>query len=169
MPAMSRVPRAPTFHTPREVPASWFNILNSFFIIALAPLFSKLWDSPLNPPVCLKFALGLVLLGFGFGLLAFGGRGIAQGAASASVSMVWLILAYLLHTMGELALSPVGLSYISKLAPEGGLGVTFGIWFGATAVANYLAGWTGSFIDTISARYPPCRGSEGGWVCLIVP
>jgi POT family proton-dependent oligopeptide transporter len=136
-----------------EVPASWFGILNSFFIIAFAPLFSKIWESKINPSGPVKFALGLILLGLGFAVLAFGGLSIPQGAQTASVSMVWLILAYLLHTLGELCLSPVGLSYVSKLAPAKLVGMMFGIWFGATAIANYLAGWTGSLIDKITEAY----------------
>lgn len=136
-----------------EVPASWFGILNSFFIIAFAPLFSKIWESKYNPSASIKFALGLILLGLGFGALAFGAASIPQGAATASVSMIWLILAYFLHTMGELALSPVGLSYVSKLAPARLVGLMFGVWFGASAIANYLAGWTGSLIDQITEMY----------------
>jgi POT family proton-dependent oligopeptide transporter len=136
-----------------EVPASWFGILNSFFIIAFAPLFSKMWESKYNPSASIKFALGLILLGLGFGVLAYGGLGIASGAQTAQVSMVWLILAYFLHTMGELCLSPVGLSYVSKLAPVRLVGLMFGIWFLASALANYLAGWTGSLIDKIAEMY----------------
>ena len=68
------------------------------------------------------------------------------------VSLWWLVLAFLFHTLGELCLSPVGLSYVSKLAPARLVGVMFGVWFGATAVANYLAGWTGSYIDDISGQ-----------------
>lgn len=133
-----------------EVPASWFQILNSFFIIAFAPLFSKIWESRFNPSASFKFALGMILLGLGFGAVAWGSATIPKGAETASVSLWWLVLAFLLHTLGELCLSPVGLSYVSKLAPARLVGLMFGVWFGATAVANYLAGWTGSYIDVIS-------------------
>lgn len=136
-----------------EVPASWFGILNSFFIISFAPLFSKIWESKFNPSAALKFALGLTLLGLGFGVLAYGSKDIAPGAETAAVSMVWLVLAYLLHTLGELTLSPVGLSYVSKLAPAKFVGLMFGIWFLASAIANYFAGWTGSFVDKIAEQY----------------
>ena len=132
-----------------EVPASWFGILNSFFIISLAPLFSKIWESKFNPSGPIKFGIGLILVGIGFAILAYGGMDIPQGAKSASVSMVWLILAYCFHTMGELCISPVGLSFISKLAPLKWVGLMFGIWFTMTAIANYLAGFTGSYIDPI--------------------
>ena len=136
-----------------EVPASWFSILNSFFIITLAPLFSKIWESKFNPSGPIKFGLGLILLGLGFAILAYGGLTIGQGAKTASVGMVWLILAYLFHTMGELCVSPVGLSYISKLSPVKIVGMMFGIWFVATFIANTLAGLTGSLIDKITSAY----------------
>lgn len=136
-----------------EVPASWFGILNSFFIIAFAPLFSKLWETKYNPSGPVKFAIGLILLGLGFAILAYGGSTIPQGAKTASVSMLWLILAYLFHTLGELCVSPVGLSYVSKLAPVKLVGLMFGIWFVANFIANYTAGLTGSFIDEITTKY----------------
>jgi POT family proton-dependent oligopeptide transporter len=136
-----------------EVPASWFGILNSFFIIAFAPLFSKMWESRYNPSGPVKFAIGLILMGLGFAILAYGGMSIPQGAKVASVSMIWLILAYLLHTLGELCVSPVGLSYVSKLAPVKLVGLMFGIWFIANFVANLTAGLTGSFIDPIIEKY----------------
>lgn len=136
-----------------EVPASWFGILNSFFIIAFAPLFSKLWESRLNPTGPVKFALGLILLGIGFGALAYGAFGIPSGAKTASVSLIWLVLAYLLHTLGELCLSPVGLSYVSKLAPARLVGMMFGLWFVSNFFANLLAGISGSFIDKIANTY----------------
>lgn len=136
-----------------EVPASWFQILNSFFIISFAPLFSKIWESKLNPSGPVKFAIGLLLLGIGFAILAYGGSTIPQGAQTASVSMIWLILAYWFHTMGELCVSPVGLSYVSKLSPARFVGLMFGIWFVANFFANLLAGLTGSFIDNIINNY----------------
>jgi POT family proton-dependent oligopeptide transporter len=136
-----------------EVPASWFGILNSFFIIAFAPLFSKIWESKYNPSGPIKFAIGLILLGLGFAILAYGGMSIPSGAKTASVSMIWLILAYLFHTLGELCISPVGLSYVSKLSPVKLVGLMFGIWFIANFVANLLAGLSGSLIDNISEKY----------------
>lgn len=136
-----------------EIPASWFGILNSLFIIIFAPLFSKIWQSRLNPSAPVKFAFGLILLGIGFGFLAYGGLPIEQGAKTASVSIIWLIMAYLFHTLGELSLSPVGLSYVSKLSPPNLLSLMFGIWFTATALANGLAGLLGSLIDKITEAY----------------
>ena len=132
-----------------EVVASWFGILNSFFIITFAPMFSKFWAKGIIKSGPLKFAMGLALLAFGFALLAFGSNGIPQGAKTASVSMVWLIFAYLFHTLGELCLSPVGLSYVSKLAPVRLIGLMFGVFFLSNFMANWAGGMTGSYIDTI--------------------
>ncbi|PTT90823.1 MFS transporter [Pelomonas sp. HMWF004] len=136
-----------------EVPATWFGVLNSFFIVVLAPMFSKMWEEKWNPSGPVKFGVGLVLLGLGFAVLSYGSAGIPQGAKTAQVSMMFLTLAYLLHTMGELCLSPVGLSYISKLAPVRLLGLMFGVWFLNSAIANKIAGSTGAYIDQISSTY----------------
>ena len=136
-----------------EVPATWFSVLNSLFIVVLAPMFSRLWEKHWNPSGPVKFGVGLVLLGLGFAVLSYGSAGIPQGAKTAQVSMLYLSVAYLFHTMGELCLSPVGLSYISKLAPTRLLGLMFGVWFLNTAIANKIAGSTGSYIDAISSQY----------------
>lgn len=136
-----------------EVAASWFQILNSFFIITLATVFSRLWERVWNPSGPVKFALGLMLLGLGFVVLAYGSKDIPQGAATASVSMVWLILAYFFHTTGELCLSPVGLSYVSKLSPKKFIGLIFGLWFASSAIANIVGGQLGGLIDKISTEY----------------
>ena len=136
-----------------EVPASWFSILNSFYIITFAPLFSKLWESKYNPSATVKFGAGLILLGLGFGILAYGSASISQGEQTASVSMIFLILAYLLHTLGELTLSPVGLSYVSKLVPAAKIGLMYGLWYIAIGMGNKAAGSMGGMIDTITAQY----------------
>jgi len=132
-----------------EVAASWFGILNSFFIITFAPLFSKFWNTGIIRSGPIKFALGLILVAIGFGILAFGSMSIPIGAKTASVSMTWLILAYLFHTLGELCLSPVGLSYVSKLAPVRLIGIMFGVFFLSNFLANWAGGMTGSYIDPI--------------------
>ncbi|MEI6866534.1 peptide MFS transporter [Flavicella sp.] len=136
-----------------EIPASWFGILNSFFIIAFAPLFSKIWESKFNPPASVKFGVGLILLGLGFGVLAYGSTSIPSGAETASVSVIWLVLAYLLHTLGELTLSPVGLSYVSKLVPATKIGLMFGLWYVAIGMGNKIAGSMGGMIDQITSDY----------------
>lgn len=133
-----------------EIPATWFNVLNSLFIITLAPLFSKWWESKYNPSANAKFGIGMILLGLGMGFIAFGGKDIAPGAESASVSFVWLILVYLFHTMAELCISPVGLSYVSKLVPGRMIAFMFGVWYLAIAIANKVAGMLGESSTNIA-------------------
>ncbi|MBC8766412.1 peptide MFS transporter [Arenibacter sp. BSSL-BM3] len=136
-----------------QVDATWFGILNSFFIITLAPFFSRWWESKYNPSAAMKYGIGLILLGLGFAVLSFGASGIPSGAQTASVSMIFLILAYLLHTMGELCISPVGLSYLSKLVPARMIGFMFGVWYLAIAIGQKAAGTMGGMIDKISEQY----------------
>ena len=139
--------------TSTEVPITWFAILNSLFIIVFAPLFAKWWDSSYNPPASVKYFLGLALLGIGFGFLAFGARNVPSGADSASLSMIWLVLAYLFHTLGELCLSPMGLSYLSKLIPSRMIAFMFGVYYLAVAIGNKLAHYIGGDIDKITQEY----------------
>ena len=135
-----------------EVAAGWFQIFNSLFIICFAPAFASLWEKKISwlqrGPV--KFAMGLILLGLGFAILALGASTIPDGAKTASVSMFWLIAAYLFHTLGELCISPVGLSYVSKLAPVRLIGLMFGVFFVANFIANFAGGLTGSYIEPIA-------------------
>jgi POT family proton-dependent oligopeptide transporter len=133
-----------------EITVSWFSILNSFFIIVFASFFSKWWDSKYNPSAAVKYGLGLIIMAIGFGLLAFGAYGITEGV---KVSMVWLILAYLFHTLGELCLSPVGLSYVSKLVPARMIAFMFGMWYLAIAIGNKLAAVFGGQIENITEQY----------------
>jgi POT family proton-dependent oligopeptide transporter len=133
-----------------EVPASWFGTLNSLFIIAFAPLFSKLWDSKYNPNANLKYAMGMLLLGIGMACVAIGASSIPVGAESASVSIIWLILVYFFHTMAELCISPVSLSYVSKLVPGRMIAMMFGIWYLAVAIGMKLAGMFGEYSDAVA-------------------
>jgi len=133
-----------------EVPASWFGVLNSLFIITLAPLFSKVWESKYNPTANVKFGIGMFLLALGMACVAFGATGIEPGAKTASVSMIWLILVYLFHTMGELCISPVGLSYVSKLVPGRMIAFMFGVYYLAIAIGMKLAGVFGENVDKIA-------------------
>ena len=133
-----------------EVPATWFSVLNSFFIITLAPLFSKWWESKYNPNANMKYGIGMLLLALGMACVAFGAMGIEPGAKTASVSMIWLILVYLFHTMAELCISPVGLSYVSKLVPARMIAFMFGVWYLAVAIGMKGAGKFGENIDKIA-------------------
>ena len=133
-----------------EITTSWFSILNSFFIIAFASLFSKWWESKYNPSAAVKYGLGLIVMALGFGILAIGANGLEEGMR---VSLVWLVFAYLFHTLGELCLSPVGLSYVSKLVPARMIGFMFGMWYLAIAIGNYAAGYLGGKIETIQEQY----------------
>lgn len=137
-----------------EITTSWFSILNSFFIIAFASLFTKWWDSKYNPSAAVKYGLGLIIMAIGFGVLAFGSQTIPQGATAGMVrvSIVWLILAYLFHTLGELCLSPVGLSYVSKLVPGRMIAFMFGMWYLAIAIGNKLAASMGGMIEEIAKK-----------------
>ncbi|MFA4869941.1 MAG: peptide MFS transporter [Pedobacter sp.] len=133
-----------------EITVSWFSIMNSFFIIAFASVVSKIWDSKYNPPAAVKYGMGLIIMSLGFGLLAFGSHGVAEGV---KVSMIWLVLAYLFHTLGELCLSPVGLSYVSKLVPARMIAFMFGMWYLAIAIGNKLAAIIGGQIENITKEY----------------
>lgn len=133
-----------------EVPATWFSTLNSLFIITLAPLFSKIWESKYNPNANLKYGIGMFLLGLGMVAVAFGANGIEPGAETASVSMIWLILVFLFHTMGELCISPVGLSYVSKLVPTRMIAFMFGVWYLAVAIGMKGAGMFGEEVEAIA-------------------
>ncbi|WP_171047071.1 peptide MFS transporter [Mesohalobacter halotolerans] len=133
-----------------EIPVSWFSILNSFFIIAFASFFSKWFDSKYNPSATMKYGLGLIIMAIGFGVLAWGSHGIQEGM---KVGMVWLVLAYLFHTLGELCSSPIGLSYVSKLVPARMIALMFGMWYLAIAIGNKLAAVFGGEIENITEEY----------------
>ncbi len=133
-----------------EIKASWFGVLNSLFIITFAPLFSKWWESKYNPSANVKFGIGMFLLAIGMAFVAFASRDIAPGAQTASVSFVWLIFVYLFHTLGELCISPIGLSYVSKLVPARMIALMFGVWYLAVAIGMKTAGKFGENIDKIA-------------------
>ena len=132
-----------------EVTITWFGILNSLFIIVFAPIFTKWWDSTYNPPASVKYFLGLFLLGLGFAFLAFGARNVPLGAETAALSMAWVVFAYLFHTLGELCLSPMGLSYLSKLVPARMIAFMFGVYYLAIAIGNKLAHYVGGDMEHI--------------------
>ncbi len=124
-----------------EVPASMFQSINAFYIITLGPIFAWLWlwlsRRGWEPSTPVKFGLGLVQLGAGFLVLVAGAASVATGSLT---PLVFIFLIYMLHTMGELCLSPVGLSAMTKLAPASMISLLMGTWFLASAAGNYIAG-----------------------------
>ncbi|MFT4855313.1 MAG: POT family proton-dependent oligopeptide transporter [Algoriphagus sp.] len=124
-----------------EIPASYFQSINSLFIIIFAPFFGALWvwlgRRNLEPSSPLKFTFGLILLGVGFLIMYFAAKIAASGDLAAPT---WLIMTYMIHTFGELSLSPVGLSLVTKLAPKNYGGQMMGIWFLSVALGNLFAG-----------------------------
>ncbi len=143
-----------------EMPASWLQSVNPFFIIILAPIFGALWvklaSKQLNPSAPLKFGFGLILLGLGFLLMMYASRIVVSGLdESVRVSTMWLVMTYLLHTCGELTLSPVGLSMTTKLSPPKFVGQMMGIWFIGAALGNLIAGlFAGNFEEDNVAQMP---------------
>jgi len=133
-----------------EITVSFFSTLNSFFIIACASLVSKVWDSKYNPPAAIKYGLGLIIMALGFGCLFIGTSGVAEGVR---ISFLWLVGAYFFHTIGELCLSPVGLSYVSKLVPARMIAFMFGMWYLAVAIGQKLAALLGGQIENITKEY----------------
>lgn len=133
-----------------EVPlkASYFQAVNPIFVVLLAPLFAKLWIKmgDKDPSIPSKFGWGLFLQGIGFTIVAIGSTFIANGPVSA----LWLIFTYMFCTMGELCLSPVGLSMVTKLAPLKFMSLFMGIWLMASFFGNLLAGWLASFYESWS-------------------
>ena len=129
-------------------PSSWFQSLNSLYIIALAPVFAWLWVrmGSSEPSTAAKFAVGLIFVGAGFAILVVAARLAQQGI---QVSPMWLAMTYLLHTIGELSLSPVGLSAMTKLAPARIAGLMMGVWFLAASVGNFIAGRLSGFYEAM--------------------
>ncbi len=138
------------------IPASWFQSLNPAFILLLAPLYSMLWVAlarrQLDPGSPLKFAIGLMILGLGFAVMIGAATLIAAGQ---QVLPTWLIFTYLFHTMGELALSPVGMSAVTKLAPRRFVGQMMGAWFLSLALGSILAGLIAGRFTTDSVAEMP--------------
>jgi POT family proton-dependent oligopeptide transporter len=129
-------------------PSSWFQSLNSVFIIIFAPIFAWLWIALARrqPSVPSKFALGLVGAGIGFVILVPAANFAATGL---KVSVMWLTVTYLLHTWGELCISPVGLSAMTKLAPARIISLIMGVWFLGASVGNYLGGQMASLYSSM--------------------
>ena len=143
-------------------PSSWFQSVNSFFIFTLAPVFAWVWvrlaargQEPSSPA---KFVIGLVCVGLGFVVLIVPAQAAEAGVKA---SPMWLILTYLLHTIGELSLSPVGLSAMTRLAPARIAGLVMGVWFLGTSVGNFIGGRLGGLYESMAL--PTLFGAVGGF------
>ena len=151
-----------------EVPAGSFLSLNALFIIIFAPVFAWLWvwldKRNIQPNTAVKFGLAILLVGLGFGALVMGGS-FANGG---KVAAIWLVLAYLLHTWGELCLSPVGLSSVTKLSPGRIVGFMMGVWFLATAAAEYVSVLLANLasIDTSGGEVLDVSAATAGYIDL---
>jgi len=161
-----------------EVPAGVLQAVNPLFIIIFAPVLAAFWlflgrhDRDLSAPA--KFAAGLIFLGMGFGVIYFAAGYVLAGE---KVAMTWLVLTYLLHSWGELCLSPVGLSSMTKLVPTRFVGQVLGVWFMATALGTNLAGrLSGDYDATNLASLPALflkifwwGAIAGGLMLLLTP
>jgi POT family proton-dependent oligopeptide transporter len=134
----------------QEIPASTFQAVNPIFILIFGPVLAALWSflgaRRLEPSTTVKFALGLFQLGLGFAVFWYGARTAGQRGV---VALVWLVLGYLPYTTGELCLSPVGLSMVTRLSPARLVSTVMGTWFLASAYAQYLAAMIAQFTSVV--------------------
>jgi len=138
-----------------QIPASYFQSINPVLIMALAPIFSVIWlqlaSIGKNPRTPIKFAFGLILVGLGFIVMSMANTRANTGIL---VSPMWLLMVYFLHTTGELCLSPIGLSMISKLSPQKIVSVMMGVWFASIALAQYMAGILEALLHNLLPQMP---------------
>ncbi|WP_299583102.1 peptide MFS transporter [uncultured Sunxiuqinia sp.] len=143
-----------------EIPASWFQSVNAIFIVGFAPLFSILWakldKKNLNPNTPMKFAWGMIMLSLGFVVMAIAYTKSTTGEAITLVSPLWLVFVFMLHTFGELCLSPIGLSMVTKLSPPKLVSTMMGVWMGSFAAGNFVA----SQMKAISMKLEAAIGQE---------
>lgn len=148
-----------------EMPASWFQSVNPLAIIIFAPLFAVLWtklgQKNIEPPSPMKQSIGLFLLSVGYLVIALGVKGVT---AEDKVSMFWLFSMYILHTLGELCLSPIGLSMVAKLAPARLASLLMGVWFMSTAMANDFAGMLSKLYPVQNPETGIVEPTHFGWI-----
>lgn len=139
-----------------NAPAEWFQSVNPLFILTLAPIFAMIWvklaKRGREPSTPVKFGLGLILLGLGFVMMVLGAQAYEAGAGVVRVSAFYLLAAYFLHTVGELCLSPVGLSMVTKLAPVKFASLLMGAWFLANFAANKTSGVLAGSVNAIGQK-----------------
>ena len=133
-----------------EIAVSWFSVLNSFFVITLASSISKIWSSKYNPSVAFKYGFGLFFVALGYLVVWYGAKGLSEDM---KVSIAYIILIYFFHTIGELFISPVGLSYVSKLVPHRMIAFMFGTWYLGIAIAQKVAATLGGQVVAITKAY----------------
>jgi len=145
------------FFADGQHPVTWYQSINALMIILLSPVFAWLWITlgrrNLDPSAPAKFGLGLLQLGLGFGVMMLAAELVV--ASDGAVAPTWLVLTYLLHTTGELCLSPIGLSNVTKLAPQRFVGQMMGTWFLGAAVGNLVAGLAGGHMGSTSVEQMP--------------
>jgi POT family proton-dependent oligopeptide transporter len=150
------------------LPAGWFQSLNAIFIVIFAPVFSAIWVNlarrNLDPSTPAKFALGLVGMAMGFLMMFLAARIVADGLPAAAY---WLVLTYLFHTFGELCLSPVGLSSVTKLVPQRFVGQSLGIWFLAASLGNLVAGKIAGEFDAENVAAMPGQYLNIFWFGMV--
>lgn len=160
-----------------EMPTSWLQSVNPLMIILLAPVFGGLWvrlaRDNLEPAIPLKFALGLLQLGLGFAVMIFAAQRVVSGGAGTQVWPTWLLLTYLLHTSGELCLSPIGLSAVTRLSPPRLVGQMMGIWFMGAALGNLVGGLIAGYfgqeaVETMPQRYAMIAATSIGAGVLLL-
>lgn len=138
-----------------EIPTSWFQSVNPLFIVALAPLFAWFWTSKLGRSLStpVKMGLGMILLGIGFFFMlgAVSERGGDNQDITVKASLFWLVMTYFIHTLGELCLSPVGLSVVTKLAPVRLASLMMGVWLLSSFVANIIGGFVAAYVEALGA------------------
>ena len=150
------------------MPATWFQSINAALILLLAPFFAMLWSrlgqAGKNPSQPLKISLALLLLGVGYLFMVFAARLNASGV---KVSMFWLTATYFFHTVGELCISPTGLSFVTKIAPVRFVALLMGCWYIANFMANLGSGIVASHVEKIEKGEVDCPGIAGsgsaGW------
>lgn len=154
-----------------DIPTSWFQSVNPLFIVLLTPVFAMLWPSAFGQKITtpVKMGSGLVLLGVGFFFMlgAVSQRGGDVTDITVKASMWWIVFTYLLHTIGELCLSPVGLSTVTKLAPPKLASLLMGVWLLSSCFANFLGGWISKVTSELGAGSVYMALSVGAIICGI--
>jgi POT family proton-dependent oligopeptide transporter len=138
-----------------EIPTSWFQSVNPLFIVALAPLFASFWTSRMGTKIStpIKMGLGMILLGIGFFFMlgAVAERGGDSQDVTVKASLFWLVMTYFIHTIGELCLSPVGLSVVTKLSPPRLTSLMMAVWLLSSFFANIIGGFVASYVERLGA------------------